>query len=387
MLAVALIAPLLLGQTYMGGGLRQNSQTGNYKATSNDCGARVVFTVSAQATLTLEPPSDYQTDCDIVVSNAGAYPGAGRGVILSVSGLSLGQPILYPGQNTAFSKIDGVWKETSNARNRWKPAQSKVTSPLTLYIDCADGSDNNDGLAPGAGNAFQTPTHAWVISSRYIDVSGGSTQITWSSTGQSCGGLHMAASIPGGEGNAALTWQGNRTTTITTSPCIALFNYAWLELNGVACVDTTAEGCYSVTSYSHLSFIGGESSCTTSGGTGLVVTNYGTIESINTGFAFSAGANNPNGWALVGGHSNLVWDASETLDINSNVTFAQQTLMVSQQSSVNFGGSSFNLHGNTVKGTRFACSHWSLIFGTANAPNRFIPGSLNGNVGSDCETP
>lgn len=370
----------------------QNAKSGAYLATTTDCGGRILLGGNAFYTLSLGNPAGYATNCRIRVTNTDAYPGPGRGKILSVFGMTFGNPILYPGQSTEFVAIGGnaSWFESDNGRDMWKPNQYTTNAPITFYIDCNAGSDSNDGLATGAGGAFQTPFHAYVITAAYASGSGaGVTQFTWSSTGTGCGTFHMSGPIRGADGNAALVWNGNGTTTIATTPgnpCIALFDKAWVEINGVACTDANTTGCYSVTSYGHLFFVGTASSCTSAYG-GVSVGTYAQVEFVNTGFNFSGVGAAAEFLFNVQTNGNLFFDLTESISLGTNIAFSLDTVLSSQHGTIDFHSSTFNLNGHTITGTRFACNFWSLILGTGGLPNTVIPGNVNGTVGSDCLAP
>lgn len=63
----------------------------------------------------------------------------------------------------------------------WESIMSSYSSPsgrrrlaadLTLFFDGSAGSDSNDGLAAGAGHAFQTLQHAWDYAADNLDLAG-----------------------------------------------------------------------------------------------------------------------------------------------------------------------------------------------------------------------
>ncbi len=197
--------------------------------------------------------------------------------------------------------------------------------------------------------------------------------------------IHHSGVLRGSAGNAAFTWLGNGTTTANagSGACVATFDAATIEVNGVACVDTSGQGCFSANSYSHIFFIGTESTCNT---TGVALTaGTATIEFVNVGIGISSTTNSAVAAFLAGSNGVITWDTAQTIDINSNITFSLNTVYLQEGSFLSLGGGSFNLHGNTVTGTSFACGINSIMFAGAN-PNATIPGTVNGTVGPDCNS-
>jgi hypothetical protein len=392
-LAVTLVGPLLfVAQTYMGYGLRQNPQTGSYAAVINDCGARIVFTLTNQATLTISAPGGYQTNCDIVVSNAGVYngPGTARGVILSVSGVSFPNQgnVLYPGQTTVFSNVSGAWIETGyTQRQLWKPQ-----NPVTFYADAASGSDSTaDGLGTGAG-ANATLNSAFNRLFNFVDYSGGVSNSTLSSTGSFPTGdiIHMAGPLRGSAGNGAFVWNGNGTTTINPgngSTCFALFDHAIAEWKGVDCEATgTNAACASVNSGSVLYLIAVQVTCNAAGTAWGAFDPGSKIEFTNVGFSFgNSGGTSPNVLFQAQNFAAIIFDSAQTITFLGNASFQSADILVTQTAQVILGGSTFDTttHSATVTGTRFVCAGFSLLSAGAS-PNSTVPGSSAGSIGPDC---
>jgi hypothetical protein len=392
-LAVTLVGPLLLvAQTYMGYGLRQNPQTGSYAAVINDCGARIVFTLTNQATLTISAPGGYQTNCDIVVSNVGVYngPGTARGIILSVSGVSFPNQgnVLYPGQSTVFSNVSGAWVETGyTQRQLWKPQVD-----VTFYADATNGSDSAaDGIGTGNG-ANATIAQAFNRLSNFVDYSGGGARGHLSSTGSFPTGdtLHMAGPLRGGQGNAVFLWNGNGTTIINGggSVCAALFDHAVGEIIGVDC-EAGGAFCISANTGAVALLITSAITCNPGSATGFVANDPGSkIEFVNVGFNFgNASPTTPN--AMFNGSSGgaIIFDAPETITFLGNVAWGGAGLIAQNQGQVNLGGSSFDTttHSASVTGLRFICSGFSSL-GAGATPNSTIPGGSSGTIGPDCQS-
>jgi hypothetical protein len=86
-----------------------------------------------------------------------------RGVLLNVSGIT---PFyLYPGQSVNLENDGGVWTLSPKA-------QRFIAPGLQVVFDPINGSNSNDGLAFGAGNAFQDLHFAWTFMISQVDFAG-----------------------------------------------------------------------------------------------------------------------------------------------------------------------------------------------------------------------
>jgi hypothetical protein len=372
-------------------GLRQIPQSGSYVAAASDCGGRIVFNVTEQAALTLEAASQFPANCDITASNVGNYtgPGSARGVILSINGFTMPNQgnVLYPGQATVFSKIDGKWVETGYVqRQLWKPAHW-----VTFFVDCSAGSDDaSDGLGPGAG-ANRTLGQGFIRLSNFVDYSGGSSQAKWSTTGNCAPGdvLHMAGPLRGGQGNAAFVWNGNGTTTVnaTTTACASLFDKSIAEIVNLNCQSSRSGGCFSADSGSILFFLTTASTCNAGSGAGFAATGQGsTIEFVNVGFKFGSAATATAPTVILSAQNGgtIVFDSPQAITFLGNMAFSEAGLITDKLGGVLLGGTTFDTRGFTVTGLRFVCEKFSLL-GVGASPNTTIPGSANGTVGPDCQ--
>jgi len=101
---------------------------------------------SAFYTLTLTAASGYDANCTFTVVNEDI----GRGKVLAISGVTCSpiNCILWPGQTTTIINDNNTW--FLFPLPRWK-----LPNGPAFFVDPVNGSDSNDGLAAGAGGAWQ----------------------------------------------------------------------------------------------------------------------------------------------------------------------------------------------------------------------------------------
>lgn len=85
----------------------------------------------------------FDDDFSVTLLNTDAV----RAKTINVDGLA--SFFLYPGQIAYVRNVSGAWRSDRTAR--WV-----APAALTVYVDAANGNDNNDGLASGSGNALAT---------------------------------------------------------------------------------------------------------------------------------------------------------------------------------------------------------------------------------------
>jgi hypothetical protein len=372
--------------------LPQNAQSSNYTAAISDCGKRITFNVTAQVTLTLNAGSSYPANCEISVSNVGYYngPGTARGVILSVSGMTMPNQgnALYPGQTTVFSNsgTSSAWVETGyTQRQLWKPQ-----NPPTFYVDCSAGSNTtSDGLGTGAG-ANLTIGQAFNRLSQFVDYSGGAAQATLSSTGNcpSGDGIHMAGPLIGAQGGAALVWNGNGTTTVNAAGgtnCVSTFLGAWILVINLSCQSSDGTGCFGAFWNSRILFASPASICNPGSGIGYTAQTFGAIEFQSGGLNFgsSSGPSSVVSLFAVQDFGQLIFDSAQTITFLGNVAFTVADISTAYGGDLRLAGSAFSVGSYTVSGTRFICQNYSILV-AGSSPNTTIPGSSNGSIGPDC---
>lgn len=118
---------------------------------STFCGKTAALGGNAQYAFTVGAASGFTANCVLTVLNAGNWT-SGRGIQLSVNGITVSSNILYPTQVIKFRNINNVWVQD--------PAYQMVQAPLgqKLFLD-PGGSDSNDCLATGTANACLTLNH------------------------------------------------------------------------------------------------------------------------------------------------------------------------------------------------------------------------------------
>lgn len=129
-----------------------NSQTANYTIATGDCGSRIQAGTGSTGSFTVTLPSvaGFAATCRVSILNGDT----GRGKKLS--GFPTGAPaILYPKQEIDVAIINGAWQIVVPPK-RWR-----LAAAVTFNVDPVNGSDTNDGLATGAGNALATFQKCW----------------------------------------------------------------------------------------------------------------------------------------------------------------------------------------------------------------------------------
>jgi hypothetical protein len=123
------------------------------------CSGLMTFTVGA--------PSGFTAPFRFTIVNNGT-----RGVLINLNGTNAW---LYPGcyihiwnsAATAWETSVPLTQAYSVYTSRYfvgmlAPATAISTSGVTVYVNQTSGSDDNDGLAAGSGNAFKTLSRAWI---------------------------------------------------------------------------------------------------------------------------------------------------------------------------------------------------------------------------------
>lgn len=140
-----------------------NMVVADYVVDPGDCGGTIQLGTGSTRpfTLTIPPPNGFSVGCRVAVINADT----GRGKFLSgalVSAYEL-PVLLFPRQSFTIQVDRSGWG-VIRAPGRWLAPPG-----TTFYLDATYGSDTNDGLAPGAGNAWKTTLHAVRVLKQSID--------------------------------------------------------------------------------------------------------------------------------------------------------------------------------------------------------------------------
>lgn len=178
-----------------------NSQTANYTIANTDCGKTVQAGTGSTGkfTVTLPAVAGFSATCTVEVVNGDTA----RGKILS--GFPTGiAGILFPRQAVKVSIVNGAWTTITNP-DRWR-----LTATTTFTVDNVNGSDSNDGLASGAGNAFATFAMAANTVCNNIDKNGQTAVIqlasgqSWTNFSYVCNTVGTGAVVlDGGSGTVA----------------------------------------------------------------------------------------------------------------------------------------------------------------------------------------
>jgi hypothetical protein len=143
-------------------GIDQNilsAKTTGYSLATTDCGKTITLGGSAFYALTVGAASGFPASCSVVVANIDTT----RGKTMTINGVTFpNSGILWPLQTFALRNENNTWT-IFNPPGRWK-----LTGSTTFRIDAA-GANTNDGLATGAGGAFQTINGGLAVIKGVID--------------------------------------------------------------------------------------------------------------------------------------------------------------------------------------------------------------------------
>ncbi|WBL75591.1 hypothetical protein I3J27_21395 [Bradyrhizobium xenonodulans] len=134
-----------------------------YTAVTGDCGDTIALGGSAFYTLTLSAASGYATACTFVIVNEDST----RGKTLAINGYS--NFILWPLQSVIVFNQNNVWRCGGRGSGGCGPQRWVLPANTTMYIDVTNGSNSNDGLASGSGNALASFQQAYDNAADRID--------------------------------------------------------------------------------------------------------------------------------------------------------------------------------------------------------------------------
>ena len=229
----------------------------------------------------------------------------------------------------------------------------------------------------------------------FVDYSGGQAQAILSIAGTFGSGdiLHMAGGLRGGEGNLQLTLTATTGNPVMTAsndwqPLRCLVRFQVITVINITCnAASTNTFCWAINDPGSKMFFETSASTCIPGSGGAFVINGAQVQlDVGTNIGTSGGGTTGS-FFLVSTTGSMLLTGAVSIGILGSYTMTDATVDISDRSNLNFAASSFNLNGHTITGTRFACSFCSNIFGTSGAPNTFIPGSVNGTVGSACQAP
>lgn len=127
------------------------------------CGKTAALGGSAFYAFTVGAASGFPANCIITVVNIDT----GRGKKMAINGITFpNSSIVWPGQSSALRNINNVWTVTPTP-GRWRP-----TTNTAVFVDKALGDDANDGLAAGAGGAWQNMQKGIDVLINIVDLHG-----------------------------------------------------------------------------------------------------------------------------------------------------------------------------------------------------------------------
>lgn len=362
---------------------------------TSDCGKQILAGTGSTGffTLTLPSVSGFASDCIINIKNGDTVRAKG------LSGFPAGltsSSMLWPLQGLQVAIINGAWAITTN------PGRWKVPNNTTVYMDVINGSDSNDCLASGVGNACATFDKAVRTNIKdYYDLSGSSSfptativvQLADNASSGTCTSIcyanaHIAFTAVGGEGRNAILIQGNPgspgNVVISDATGANIGNYGGtgievrnLQLGQTSCgASPKANGGFEASDSSSIRLEGGIIlGCATNAQ--LSASNQGKIFSDGT-ISITAGANYLIS-ADSGGSVNL---NSQTVTFSNSPTYGQQTISALALSNVQVSSTTWT-NGGTVTATKFFCRDNAVI--RTDAGTSVIPGGGAGTSGTGCQ--
>lgn len=299
-----------------------NAKIANYTIANTDCGKTIQAGTGSTGffSVTLPSVSGFSAICSVLVVDGDAARAK------SLSGFPAGAPsMLMPTQAIGVKIVNGAWALTIN------PGQWAPTSAITLFVDNVNGSDSNDCLAAGSGNACLTGNNARSILANFINNINNVT-IQWASG--STYTVQFAAGSYNGPGSVTL--DGNGSTISLSSAtggctfCIGTSNGQ--GVNGIWTVrrftiSNAASGLYGV--------VCAHSNCTLADGI--------TFGTITAGSAFACTQNSNCVCA-----NNFTVSATaflHVLDESDDSTMKCRNITITYTNTVNATGANVNAHG------------------------------------------
>lgn len=146
-----------------------SAKTTNYTMLTTDCGKTIALGGTAFYTLTVGAASGFPASCSINVVNTDS----GRAKLMAINGITVGHTNkVWPKQSFILKNVSNVWTVIG------LPPFWELTGAAAFFVDTAAGSDSNDGLATGAGNAFATIQKAITNVCDELDLNSNTVSIT-----------------------------------------------------------------------------------------------------------------------------------------------------------------------------------------------------------------
>jgi hypothetical protein len=342
-------------------------------------GSLIGLAGNAFYTVTLGPVSAYPFGFSVTIANQNNNRGK---LIVPTGGASF---ILWPTQTCrVFVAANGTWKV--DKQNRWKLAGNR-----TLFVDAALGSDSNDGLASGAGNAMQTLQGAIItlVQDQFDLWAFGAPQVTIQlADGTYTGGVHYPGITTGGSGNASILIKGNTTTPGNVivqgdgagNPPFAFFDGAVCELQGMQLQDSVG-ACLTAASNALIRFEGQMIFGACGAGQPHMQLQQGARVFVDAGYTINGNASGGAGYHLIIFEDAGFLAQNQAITIGANLSF-NTFILAQRKAGVNLGGASFPGFASpatfTVTGKRWQSDDLSMISMFGGLPNTVIPGNANG---------
>lgn len=343
------------------------AKTANYSVVNTDKGQTIALGGSAFFTLTFSAASSFDANFSVTVLNEDA----GRGKTLAVNGIA--SFILWPGQTATIYAQNNVW--IVNAPKRWTPPSGTVN----FYADFTNGNDANDGLAAGAGNAFQTVQRALYHVTNTLDVitidEVSPIVINMAAGVTDTHGVHWAPHSNLLHGTAGVKILGGAGAIISTTgvEAIALFYGAVLRIQGVSLRTTTSGAGLAVTrgAKAYLNAVDW-GACA---GIQMQINTAGQVE-FEGGCTISGNGTNFQNM----GTGAIFQTNGAPLTFNANASYSGDFINYGQAAIGNWGSSTINLNAKTVTvtGLRYAVHQNAMAVGTGGGATYF-PGANAGD--------
>lgn len=327
-------------------------------------------------TLTIPAASGFPAGCFIDIVNIDVFGAGGRGK--TISGITLPVAlaggtipnILWPGQSFKLEKINGAWTIV------FPPLRVKLPNgSLQLFVNTSTGSNSNDGLATGVGNASLTTQACLNVVLAAFDMAAGFNGVTCNFVGTETTLIHYSPAgggLPGNLGNQSIRIDGGGTGILSGAACVQVYNGAVLALFNLhlACSGNCIEAQFD----GHV-FIGNGVVADTCGSATLFVDHGGIIECGANTITWTA--NTPFFMEAAG--RSLISCNNATVSLSNNVAV---TATVACQFASLCQMPTWVLNAHTVTATNSYLCTLNAVIGTVAT----IPGTGAPSTGSGCQT-
>lgn len=332
--------------------------------------SRQIITLGGNAffTLTVGAASGFPAGTEIFIINRDGWT-SGRGKVLSFTGQSALNRIIYPG-NTAWLVKD----DTANAWAIMSPTRQRLpTGSITFYFDSSLGSDTtnaSDGLASGA-SAF---AHASILIEHicdYFDFNAGSeTDVTIqnAAAGATTDSIHWAPhAIVGAHGSAAITLDlnGGTFTSSNSRSCLELYYAAQLRLKNGTLRSPSGNGCITALWGAVCEVMDSVTFGALASGAGHMIASSGGIINLNNDYSMTiGGAGSYHMQALSGG--TILCRATVAATLLADTTFAY--FIYNEASYVNISTHTLTLGGHSLNAGAYYRINRGVVVQNASFP-------------------